>query len=264
MRLGGVGRAAVDLGVTHGAVSRQIAALEERLRLRLFDGPRNARRPTAEAESLYAEIAGPMAALDVAMARRAPRPERLTVSCLSTLATRWLIPRLADFAAQEPGMTVELRESYAPLARTLEGCDLAIRMQEPDDAVPAGLVATAFMANAVGLVVAPGADPEGPRLVSRSHPAAWMAWREYSGRSGPTDVARSFDHQQTMIEATIAGLGVCVAQRPLVQADIAAGRLVAPYGFLQDDARFTAFARLGFETRAVRRFLDWLILQGRD
>ena len=262
MRAGGVGRAADRLGLTHGAVSRQIAALEDRLGLILFTGPRNARRPTAEAEALFSEIDTPLRAVAAAVAARTVREERLAVSCVSTLATRWLIPRLADFARREPGLTVEIRESYAPLDRSLDGCDLAIRMSEPDAPAPPGLVAHRFMGNAVGLVTAPGVDPDARRLVSRSHPGAWAAWRALSGVPGPVTTHQTFDHQRTMIEAAIAGLGACVTQRPLVETELELGRLVAPTGFVGDGAAFVAFARVGFETRAVRRFIAWLTEQG--
>ena len=62
MRLGGMGRAAERLGVTHGAVSRQIGLLQRTLGHALFEGPRNARRPTAEAEQLWNDIAPAFAA----------------------------------------------------------------------------------------------------------------------------------------------------------------------------------------------------------
>lgn len=266
VRAGGIGRAADRLGLTHGAVSRQIAALEARLGLILFTGPRNARRPTAEAEALFAEIDAPLVGLAGAVARRTAREERLVVSCVSTLATRWLIPRLPDFARREPAIAVEIRESYAPLDRGLDGCDLAIRMHEPGAPTSPGLTAHPFMANAVGLVVVPGADAasdgETRRLVSRSHPGAWAAWRALTGVPGPTTAHQTFDHQRTMIEAALAGLGACVTQKALVEADVAAGRLVAPHGFLTDTAAFTLYMRRDFETRAARRFLDWLKEQG--
>lgn len=262
MRAGGIGRAADRMGLTHGAVSRQISTLEARLGLKLFEGPRNARRPTAEAEALFTEIDVPLAALAQALARRRPQAERLVVSCVSTLASRWLIPRLADFATREPTVAVEIRESYAPLDRGLDGCDLAIRMSEMGAPAPAGLAAHPFMTNAIGLVAAPGLDAEARRLVSRSHPGAWADWRTLTGRPGPTAAHQIFDHQRTMIEATLAGLGACVTQRPLVEADIAAGRLTAPWGFIADTAAFTAYVRRGFETRAARRFVDWLTEQG--
>ncbi len=62
-----------------------------------------------------------------------------------------------------------------------------------------------------------------------------------------------FDHQQTMIEAVIAGLGAAVAQRPLVEADVAAGRLRAPQGFQPDGAEFAALHRTDEDGQASAR-----------
>ena len=261
MRLGGMGRAAERLGVTHGAVSRQIGLLQQTLGQPLFEGPRNARRPTGEAERLWAEIAPAFAALEQAVAGRARGGRRLRVSCLSTLAARWLIPRLPDFAAVAPGVTLELTESYAALDRTLGGADLAIRMLAPDTPCPEGLEATPFMANAIGRVTAPGGAPE-VRLMSRSHPAAWASWTALTGKAAPAGGPVEFDHQQTMIEAAAAGLGAAVTQRPLVEADLAAGRLAAPHGFVGDGAAFAAFHRQGQAGPSTRRFLAWLQAQG--
>lgn len=157
MRLGGMGRAAERLGVTHGAISRQIGLLQQTLGHALFEGPRNARRPTAEAERLWKEIAPAFAALEQAVAGRGRAGRRVRVSCLSTLAARWLIPRLPAFAATAPGVVVELTESYAALDRTLGGADLAIRMLMPDTPCPEGLEATPFMDNTIGVVTAPAA-----------------------------------------------------------------------------------------------------------
>lgn len=260
MRLGGVGRAAERLGVTHGAVSRQIGQLQQILGVALFEGPRNARRPTAEAERLWRETAPAFTALDAAMAARTEGRRRLRVSCLSTLAARWLIPRLPDFATTAPGITVELTESYAALDRALGGADLAIRMLARDCSVPPGLDAAPFMDNAFGLVRAPGLAGEAaaPRLVSRSHPTAWADWTSRTGRPPPTGPMIEFDHQQTLIEAAVAGLGIAVTQSVLIEADLASGRLIAPFGFIGDGARFAAFSRAGEASAAARTFIAWL------
>lgn len=261
MRLGGMGRAADRLGVTHGAVSRQIGLLQRTLGHPLFEGPRNARRPTAEAERLWTEIAPAFAALEDAVTGPGRTGRRLRVSCLSTLAARWLIPRLPDFARSAPDVIVELTESYAPLDRSLGGADLAIRMLGPDAVCPEGLEATPFMDNAIGVVTAPGGAPD-VRLVSRSHPAAWANWAALTGLSAPGGGPVEFDHQQTMIEAAAAGLGAAVSQRPLVEADLVAGRLSAPHGFVGDGAVFAAFHRRGEAGPAARRVLTWLAEQG--
>ena len=264
MRLGGVGRAAERLGVTHGAVSRQIGHLQGVMGVRLFEGPRNARRPTAGAEQLWAEIGPAFGQLEAAAGARMGSQQRLRVSCLSTLAARWLIPRLADFAAVHPDIMVELTESYAPPARALDGGDLAIRMLAEGATAPSGLTATPFMDNAFGLVVAPHrADGAGRRLVSRSHPGAWRDWAALSGRTVPDLPPVEFDHQQTMIQAAVAGLGPAVTQMARVEADLAEGRLTAPAGFVRDGAVYAVFHRPEDAGRTTGAFIAWLCGQGR-
>jgi len=260
MRLGSMTRAAEALGVTHGAISRNIVALQDRLGLVLFEGPRNARRPPPAAESLYLDIGPAFERLAIAMSVHAQDDQRLRVSCLSTLAGRWLIPRLARWAH---GADVELTESYADLDRSLAGADLAIRMLNAGAEPPPGLAVVRFMDNLIGPVTAPGVDPARARqLLSRSHPAAIDAWTGLTGQPlGDPSSPMVFDHQQTMIEACLAGLGVCVTQQPLVETDLASGRLLAPHGFTTDGAVFAVFHRPD-PPAAVRRFLVWLQTQG--
>ena len=260
MRLGSMTRAAEALGVTHGAISRNIVALQDRLGLVLFEGPRNARRPTPAAESLYLDIGPAFERLAIAMSVHAQVDQRLRVSCLSTLAGRWLIPRLARWTH---GAEIELTESYADLDRSLAGSDLAIRMLNPGSEPPPGLAVVPFMENLIGPVVAPGVDPaRARRLLSRSHRAAIDNWTLLTGHAlGDGSDPMVFDHQQTMIEACIAGLGVCVTQRPLVETDLVSSRLLAPHGFTSDGAVFAVFHRPD-PPAAVRRFLAWLKAEG--
>lgn len=265
MRLGRMGAAAAELGVTHGAVSRQIGQLQTLLGVRLFEGPRNARIPTPDAVALDAEIAPAFAMLAGAVRRRTAAAGRVRLSCFSTLTSRWLIPRLPRLTAEVPGVQLELNESYAPLDRALDGADLAIRMLVPGQTPPPGLVARPFMANPVGVAAPPGVDPLGlRRLASRSHPSAWDDWRERTGLTPAPRAPLMFDHQQTMIEAALAGLGACVVQRPLVEAELSAGRLAAPFGFQDDGARFAVFHRADGPDAAARRFVAWLEAEGRQ
>lgn len=257
MRLGSMTRAADQLGVTHGAVSRQINALQDHCGYRLFDGPRNARRPTPDAERLWAEVGPAFERLATALSTSADLGRRVQVSCLSTLAGRWLIPRLAGWPH---GWEIELTESYAGLDRSLEGAEVAIRMLDAGAEPPAGLVAVPFMINRYGPVAAPDVDAASARrLISRSHPQAIDDWNARTGRRVGSDAPPMlFDHQQTMIEACLAGLGVCVTQAALVEPELASGRLIAPHAFETDGAAFAAFHRKGPPRTETRRFIAWL------
>src|SRR5271154_3017951 len=83
-------RAADELGVTHGAVSRQIKALESELGARLVAGPRHRLTLTPVGQTLAAALGS---AFDIVAAALpgAERTEELVVSCLGTFAMKWLI-----------------------------------------------------------------------------------------------------------------------------------------------------------------------------
>jgi len=257
MRLGSMTRAADELGVTHGAISRQINTLQDDLGYRLFDGPRNARRPTPKAARLWAEVGPAFERLAIAVSASTDLDRRVQVSCLSTLAGRWLIPRLARWPH---GWEIEITESYADLDRSLGGAEVAIRMLDAGAEPPAGLVAVPFMVNHYGPVAAPGVDAAAARrLISRSHPQAIDDWNARTAlRIGSGAPPMLFDHQQTMIEACLAGLGVCVTQQALIEPELASARLLSPFGFETDGAVFAAFHREGTPRAETRRFLAWL------
>src|ERR1700738_5469333 len=110
-RLGSFTRAAEELNVTHGAVSRQIRLLEDWLAIRLFLRPSRNAVPTQAGTELLAE-AGPaldrLAAVSRQMQTRARARGLLHVSALPPLAMRWLIPRLSDFQRDHPGLELRI------------------------------------------------------------------------------------------------------------------------------------------------------------
>lgn len=264
-RLGSLTAAAGELFVTHGAVSRQIKALEADLGEALFEGPKHRRTLTARGAALLAELTPAFAAIDRAV-RGDAGPELLKVSCMATFAVRWLIPRLAAFHAAHPDLKVTITESYDAPDFRADGSDLAVRMALGDDPFPAGAEGERFMENWVGLVAAPefwrdhGAEPLAalPRLVSRSNPPSWPRWAGLTGRDIPGIEAGAFDHQLTMLEACAAGLGLAVAQWPLAQDYLSSGRLVAPFGYVRAVGEFAILRPARTRNRAADAFRAWL------
>lgn len=116
-RLGSFTRAAEELNVTHGAVSRQVCLLEDWLRTRLFLRTSRNAVPTQVGTDLLAEV-GP--ALDrlaaVSQRWREPMPAAplLRVSALPTFAMRWLIPRLPEFQRDHPGLELRIVMASTP------------------------------------------------------------------------------------------------------------------------------------------------------
>ena len=60
------------------------------------------------------------------------------------------------------------------------------------------------------------------------------------------------------MEAAVAGLGIAIAPEPLVRDDLAAGRLIAPWGFVETDAHWALCQRRGREDARLEAFAGWL------
>jgi DNA-binding transcriptional LysR family regulator len=280
-------RAAAELGMTQGAVSRQVKALEESLREQLFRrGPRGL--ALTEAGDVLAEyVARGFGELATGL-RRIGQPRRRTtliVSASRTFALRVLAPRLGDFARLHPwiDLRVDGHRYYANLQRT--DADLSIRLG--DGRWRGGRVVPLLPREPLFPVCAPtlwqaavaagAAGPAVPRAVSpaeflRRHVLLhyverpyWAAWLRAAGLedivghqgdgTGPC-----FDETALALAAAEAGQGVAVARRAQVADALAAGRLVRPFATDLDDGLgyFLVTTEAGAEKSNVQAFIRWL------
>ncbi|MCF3935664.1 LysR substrate-binding domain-containing protein [Acuticoccus sp. M5D2P5] len=264
-RLGRMTEAADALGVTHGAVSRQVRGLETSLGLRLFEGPRNRLVLTDAGRLLLTHLAEGFDRIETGV--RLVRDEAegtLDVSCLGTLALRWLIPRLDRFRRAHPAIEVRLTQSDAPVDPARERSEVAIRVSA--DQPPEGMVATTLFVETVGPVLSPrlmerDARPilQLPRLHTETRRPAWADWLAASGREDAREAPAGtvFDHFYFMLEGATGGLGVAIAPHLLVLDDLAAGRLVAPFGFVPSGKTYRAI-RCGGRHHKADAFCRWL------
>ena len=98
-----------------------------------------------------------------------------------------------------------------------------------------------------------------PLLHTRTRPGAWADWAGRAGWAGgdPPAGGTSYEHFYFLLEAAVAGLGACVAPWPLVMGDLAAGRLVAPFGSVASGLSYVALRRPRRDP-AARAFCAWL------
>lgn len=271
-RHGAMTAAARELSVTHGAVSRQIAALQASLGVQLVEGPRHRLALTPAGRALAEELTPAFAAIRRSVdAARSAGPTEIEVSCLGTLAVKWLIPRLPDFLARHPEVRVRLSETYAPVDFRRDRFDAAIRIFNADE-TGRGMEVHDIMPQLQGLVAAPSAAPPGsawsdladlPRLHAATFPESWKVWSELAGiRAGPARIEREFAHNHSMIEAAASGLGLAIAPWAFVAPDLASGRLVAPFGFVRRTSRFVFLRPTDRRSAAVDAFRDWLVAEG--
>ncbi len=275
-RLGRMTAAAQELCVTHGAVSRQVRALQEELGVALFEGPKHALQLTPAGQALLPALtqAFDQIAATVAVLSRS-KEQVLNVSCLSTFTMRWLIPRLHRFHETHPGIDVRLSTTSHAVQIERERYDVVINV---DDLIPATAQAaterthtTPLFDELLGLVLSPalmdkmarGTGPQRlellrrcPRLQTRTRPKAWQDWAAACGAKLPTAPQQEFAHYTYTLEAALGGLGLCIAPWHLVATDVGSGRLLAPLGFVASGLKYTARHRIDHSQAAV--FCQWL------
>ena len=270
-RHGGMTAAASELCVTHGAVSRQVAALQDHLGVALVVGPRNRLTLTPAGAELAQRLTGAFSTIAEAVetARRDERRE-IEISCLGTFALKWLIPRLPGFMALHPEIRVKVSESYAAVDFGRDRVDGAIRIFNPGQDARRQEI-TPFLPQYQGPVGAPSVTPPGmtleamgrlPRLHASTFRESWTVWSELVGVRLPEARSREFQHNNSMIEAAAAGMGVAIVPWAFVAPDVQAGRLVAPCGFAERPSRFVFLRPEGRPDVSVDAFRDWLVAEG--
>ncbi|MCT8268673.1 LysR substrate-binding domain-containing protein [Afifella sp. JA880] len=270
-RHGRMSLAAKELNVTHSAVSRQVQQLEDVLRVSLFEGPKNAIRLTEEGRALLPGLTAGFDRLQAAIDQLSERENtELAVATGGTFAMRWLIPRLHAFQAAHPDLEVRLTscDSIEQFARGR--FDIRVRVCEPPP--PPDSDARALFPEMIGPVLAPSLarlvarDIGGlPALHTHTAPLAWSRWLQralpdsthLNAMAEPSAGAR-YEHFYFMLEAALAGLGVAIGPWPLVADDVRAGRLLAPYGFVDSGKSYMALTAQA-KAAKVTRFVDWLI-----
>ena len=269
-------RAADELSVTPGAVSQQIQNLEDYVGAALFkrtpkgllltDAAQTALPALREAFDRLAEAASLLTA--------AVDGRRLTLTAAPSFAAKWLVPRLGKFEQAQPQVDVWLSAGMEVVDFAAGEVDLAIRYGS--GRYP-GLEVIRLLSETVIPVASPALVAERPLLLPEDlanhtllhdgSPDAdescpdWAMWLTARGIKG-VDGNRGprFNQSSLVIEAAMNGRGVALAKRALAQADIDAGRLVAPMQIATavDFAYYLVYPKAKGRLSQVKAFAAWV------
>ena len=270
-RLQSFSKAADELFVTHGAVSHQIRGLEQELQTPLF--VRHGKRvQLTEAGARYA-VQIRAALLTIAEAttavRGGGRDQRLVVSVLPSLASRWLMPRIGRFIERHPEIDIEIRASSEVTDFSRGDVDVGLRHGKQPNA---GLHVETLFHDVYFPACSPtfkgGELPATPEqmlsytLLQSSGDEPWSLWFEAAGmrdapepRHGP----RYLDSSH-LLDAAIRGQGIALVRSSLALDDMRDGRLVRLFDIGASDGSTTkAVCPLRLQhVERVRHFFDWL------
>jgi LysR family transcriptional regulator, glycine cleavage system transcriptional activator len=240
-RHGSFSKVAAELGLTQGAVSRQIAVLEDWTQRPLFD--RVGRRVVLNAQgAAYLDEIEPA----LSRIRRATqnilsrRPaNELTIATLPSFGMRWLAPRLPALTASHSGLIVNFAARSTSFNFADENFDAAIHFGDPT--WPGVVHDFLFRENAVPMVspqllaqhciTQPRDLLALPLLHVASRPTAWQDWARRTDPGYQETLNRSavFEQFLMLAQAAVAGTGVALLPTFLAQPELMAGSLVVPF-----------------------------------
>jgi LysR family transcriptional regulator, glycine cleavage system transcriptional activator len=280
VRSGSYAAAGAELGLTHGAVSRQIALLETWLGQRLFARVGRRMMATPAARAFAAEVSLSFDRMSVA-AEACGHPaarHTLRINAPTTLAMRWLIPRLERFHAERPDTEVAVTTATTLHDELRGGFDLAIRRGVAEQSVWPQYRAVPLLTEADTLIASPALlervklrRPEDIAdhvlLGSETRPGDWGDWLARAGLAQTAGQRRRvFDHFFVTLQAVVDGLGIAIGPFPVLQAELGAGRVVTPFPSIR--VQRTGYVLLiPFDvdkTVALGGFVDWLLAEARQ
>jgi LysR family glycine cleavage system transcriptional activator len=228
--------AASELHVTHGAVSRQVSALEAHLGIAVFVRGTRGLRLTPAGQQLARSVASAFDVLRAAVEQVRPPGEASTlrVSVPPTLAMWWLIPRLTDLR-DALRLRVDLSTSIEPVDFGAGAYDAAIRRI---GTAPRGTGVRRFLDARQVPVCSPAYQKKlrlrsaadlarATLLATRSEPKAWQDWLRGRRIAGIGSVEMlEFEQLFFALQAALDSMGVAIAPDCLVALEVERGRLV--------------------------------------
>ncbi len=273
--------AGTELDLTQTAISHQIKNLELQLGTKLFIRRRNELQLTPAAREYLESVREAISLLSIATGRT--RGEKtndlLTISCLPTYAIKCLLPALPEFQRAHPELTVQLYTSASFDQFNRKTYDVAIRygsgrwpafradLLHGEEFFP---VCSPALLDEIG----PGTDTERLAKLTQirtyfysAYQDDWPVWLEAARIASPMFVREAFFNLQlTSQQAAVDGGGIAIGRSPLVDQDINAGRLVAPFDLRVRSASsyYIVTPTDKVKLDKVQAFREWALLRLRQ
>jgi LysR family glycine cleavage system transcriptional activator len=268
-RHGSFAKAAEEMHVSAGAISRHVRLLEERLSLTLFDRRAQGLCLTEIGRTLLPEISEAFRRISGAVTRASTASNEIKVLVAATLAVRWLIPRLPEFQREYPHIHVSVGLCLDSEQFPHSSYDVGIIEEWWLDDIATNVDTRILRYERLTPVCSPALARRLRRPADlRKHPLLhaldtrdWDAWLAAAGEIGvPVHRGAVYRTGDAAARAAMSGKGVAIADIDLFKHEIDCGQLVAPFDLVLDDASpivfFCTSGRLGEPN--IGLLLDWL------
>ncbi|MFN0194498.1 MAG: transcriptional regulator GcvA [Aestuariivirga sp.] len=265
-------KAADELHLTHGAISRAVRTLEDFLQVGLFTRNIRAVVLTPSGKTYFEIVQGLLDRLSTATVMLMDQRSftALNVSTIDSFAAKWLVPRLFRFSAKHPGTDVRLSTSSSLANFHTDGIDIAIRYGRGNYS---GLASELLLREELMPVCSPAllqgshplrelSDLKHHTLIHDDFPIDWVSWLRFAGVED-VDARRGlrFESSAHAVQAAVQGAGVALGRSALVADDLKAGRLVRPFDVAHptDAAYHIVYPPEALKRQKVKAFRDWLL-----
>lgn len=233
-RLGGFAAAAVELGVTPGAVTAHVKALEDMLGAALFRRGAKGVELTPMAARVLPEMTAAFDAMAAAShsLRDAAAPRRVHIATLPAIAQLWLSPRLPGLRALAPEISVSITAMEQPPNLKRAPYDLCLFYGEgPGHVVETDEIFPVCAPSVAARLTTPQDLQNVACLSDATWAEDWDIWlRHAAPESGVVPVGPVFSLYALALEEVANGAGVMIGHSALVARHLETGRLVAPFG----------------------------------
>ena len=262
--------AARDLNLTKGAVSYQIARLENELGFKVFDRQHRGIALTDKGKKLWQMSQAAFQELEREIASlRDEYPAHITIGMSTYFASRWLSPRLMNFMAGYPQIGLRLQPLIDLIDLQTEKIDIAIRWGKGDWTdleveslflCPAKPTAGAAIAKKIDELGIEAALPDLTLLQDRDGSQAWADWHKAAAlpyRAGRDSLV--IPDPNVRVQAVIDGQGIALNDA-LVAAEMSAGELFQVSAVeLRDYGYFLAYPTDALSNPNLKVFRDWIV-----
>ena len=272
-RLASFTSAAGELHVTQAAVSRSVKLLESQLGCGLFERHANALSLTDSGRLLLPELTASFDRIAGAVQRAAGGGSRpaLTVGVGPTFAMRWLIPRLARFQAQHPGIDIHITTGGAAAPLQSEWtCSITLGRNPAAGVTSMPLFSPWYSPVCSPRVAKKLREPKDlyrtTLLDVRHAPGDWSLWLSRAELDEARIANRVvFEFYAFAIQAALDGVGVAIGLHPYIVDDLAAGRLVAPFklSVRKEQGWFLTFRSAAKNHPDFAAFMEWVRKEAR-
>ena len=264
-------RAAKELNVTQGAVSRQVKTLEDQLDTILFKRLHRSLALTDAGRELFGPVTLALDNMAEAVNTLKQPARDLNLKIHPTFAIRWLIPRLHRFQADHPEIQIRFTTSSINADFKHENFDMAVTYRGE---AAAGVNRKRILEEQLTPVCSPKLLESGPPLTRPEDLAGypllhnspdrreWRAWADQTGTSGLSFVkGQIFEIDDAALQAAVAGLGVALGDRLLIREDLESGRLTEPFEFrkVKTGTYYLSWPKTGEDKPGIKEFKAWLI-----